>query len=369
MKIIEVIYSLSSGGAEHFVVDLSNQLAEKNDVSLFTLRTDNDVRNVFYKCELSPKVKYTNLNIPSGYSFSSLMPLYKAIKNEKPDVVHFHISNIVIYFILPIFFYKKCQYFQTEHNDATFENNDNRLFYYIRRFLYKSQMVNICAISKYNQTTLESTFSLQTPKLIVNGRHKTKLTNQADLVYREICSYKKNSDSLCFVHIGRCVEQKNQELLINSFNIFNKCNDAILLIIGDGFDGPRGEMLHRISNENVHFLGQKNNVCDYLAYSDAFCLSSIFEGMPITLIEAYSQGCIPISTPVSGCIDYIIDGQTGFITADFTVDNYVNALERFKNHHHAISKEILHAVYDTNFSIKECADKYIKWFSSVHERI
>ena len=363
MKIIEVIYNLSSGGAERFVVDLSNQLAETNDVSLFTLKTDSDIRNVFYKSDLSSKVKYTNFGIPSGYSFKSLLMLYKAIKNAKPDIVHFHIANIVIYFILPILFYRKCRYFQTEHNDATFEKNDHRLFSYIRRFLYKKQLVKICAISKYNQTTLESTFSLPSPKIIINGRHKTELSNQADLVHQEICSYKKNNDTFCFVHIGRCAEQKNQELLIKAFNIFNKDNDAILLIIGGGFDGSRGEELRQISNKNIHFLGEKTNVCDYLAYADAFCLCSIFEGMPITLIEAYCQGCIPISTPVSGCIDYIIDGKTGFITEDYSIERYVSALERFKNYHNAITQEALHAVYDKNFSIKECADKYMNWFS------
>ena len=61
MKIIEIIYNLSSGGAERFAVDLSNQLSEANDVSLFTLKDDCDIRNVFYKSELSSKVKYRNL--------------------------------------------------------------------------------------------------------------------------------------------------------------------------------------------------------------------------------------------------------------------------------------------------------------------
>lgn len=40
--------------------------------------------------------------------------------------------------------------------------------------------------------------------------------------------------------------------------------------------------------KNIYFLGEKLNVYDYLACADVFCLSSIKEGMPITLIESFS---------------------------------------------------------------------------------
>ena len=52
MKIIEIIYSLSSGGAERFVVDLSNEFVAKgNDVLLCTLLDDKKNNRAFYKFE------------------------------------------------------------------------------------------------------------------------------------------------------------------------------------------------------------------------------------------------------------------------------------------------------------------------------
>ncbi|GAB1452030.1 hypothetical protein MASR2M47_20860 [Draconibacterium sp.] len=68
MKILQIIYSLSSGGAERFVVDLSNELAEMtNDVVLCTLRDDSQGNNGFYKSEISSKVNYINLKLKKDY--------------------------------------------------------------------------------------------------------------------------------------------------------------------------------------------------------------------------------------------------------------------------------------------------------------
>ena len=62
MKIIEIIYSLSSGGAERFVVDLSNEFVAKgNDVLLCTLLDDKKNNRAFYKFELNQKIEDVNL--------------------------------------------------------------------------------------------------------------------------------------------------------------------------------------------------------------------------------------------------------------------------------------------------------------------
>ena len=85
-----------------------------------------------------------------------------------------------------------------------------------------------------------------------------------------------------------------------------------LLIIGEGFD--RASELKKLANKNIHFIGIKTNVPDYLYASDAFCLSSNFEGMPISLIEAFACGCPSICTPVGGIVNSVKHGVTGFLS-------------------------------------------------------
>ena len=53
MKILEVIFSLGSGGAEQFVVDLSNELSSKHEVVLLTLKDDSVENRDFYKNKLN----------------------------------------------------------------------------------------------------------------------------------------------------------------------------------------------------------------------------------------------------------------------------------------------------------------------------
>ena len=82
-------------------------------------------------------------------------------------------------------------------------------------------------------------------------------------------------------------------------------------------------MMNLVANKppNVYFLGKVTNVSDYLLCADAFVLTSIFEGLPISLLEALSAGVIPVCTPVGGIIN-IVTKNIGFLSEDVSKDAY-----------------------------------------------
>ena len=363
MKILQIKYSLVSGGAERFVVDLSNELAYiGHHVYLATLLDDSINNNGFYNREISEKVNYINLKLNKGFRLSNIYHLGKLIKSIKPDVVHCH-QNLVNYIFPLSIVFSKIKFFHTTHNDAPKEVN-SFLEYWLRKFFFLTEKVRAITISKETSKSFANYYRSNKYTEIYNGRKKPLPSEEYEQVTKFIDKLRAKT-KIIFLHIGRFAPQKNQELLINVFNrLINEGKPIVLLIIGAGFDSEKGNRLKSIASNNIYFLGEKHNVTDYYLNSDAFCLSSIHEGMPITLIEALACGCTPICTPVGGICDTINNGSTGFLSESLSEDDFYNVLNLYLKQKDTISKDLLITYYNSNFSIIECANQHVKLFNS-----
>ena len=156
-------------------------------------------------------------------------------------------------------------------------------------------------------------------------------------------------------------------MLVEAFErILQRGIKARLLIAGRIDDESVFEQLKPHFSDNIVYIGEQPDIRAIMSISDAFCLSSTMEGMPITIIEAFSVGCIPIVTPVGGCINMIKNGVNGFISQDITKDSYEVVLNSFINTPHSdvctISNNGIR-VFAENYSIIRSADRYILIFS------
>lgn len=360
MRILHVIFTLSSGGAERFVTDLASELAEYKDcsVTLLMLKSDSIPENNFYRKELSPKVVVKSLGI-NKTTFRDLLKIYKAIKSEKPDIVHYHLAGMLNILLLTILLYRKPVYIETIHSDIKAIRGNNWKDRFIKNFCFKLPLVRVCTISNYNAQQFKKFYHRECDAMIYNARRAMKPSPLFETRRKEIECLKSHPDDLVFTHIGRCCVAKNQNMLISAFNTFiQKGYHAILLIIGDGFNSTRGKELQDNACKNIHFIGEQHDIQDYLLNSDGFCLSSKFEGMPISLIESFACGCIPLATPVSGAKDLIKDGDNGFIASDFTEEEYVRKIIQFHKEYKNIDKQELLKLYQNVFSIEACAKRY-----------
>lgn len=365
MRILEVIYSLSCGGAEHFVVDLSNELAKGNDVFLMTLTNDKEemVKRNFYRAELSDKVHYVNLGLSVGYQFGSLLKIAKAIKSIKPDVVHVHLSTILHRcFLSIILLSRKIPFFQTIHGNIypAYSSGLNKIMY---KTYGKLRRLKIACLSPKNYNDFRSLYPNVVSTCIVNGRSPMLPTELFDAVTDEISSYKKNESSLIYIHVARYHPIKDQNLLIDSFNDFVSMGfNAELLIVGAYFDSGEGLKLQSKSCDRIHFVGSRHNIPDYMLNSNVFCLSSLSEGMPITLIEASLCGVPAVSTPVCGAVDMISNGVNGYLCSDHTKAEYTKALIESYNNYKTIRQNAEEMKENNPYTIKECAGKYLEFF-------
>lgn len=361
MKVLQFIYELVPGGAERFVVDLSNELAEDCETVLYTLRDDSIDNKGFYVPEIRKKVTYVNLKVESGFNPLLVRTFYKIIKKEKPDIVHCHLNLVNYFFPLSIIFRKSVKFFYTIHNSAgtEVESETERI---LRRFFFKHRFFVPVAISDETKSSYQSYYKLNDVPVIYNGREFCGKTCNYDKVAREINELKPTANTLVFCHISRYDEkQKNHTMLISVFNkLRSEGYDLMLLVIGEGFE-KAGE-LKKMANDQVHFLGIKTNVPDYLYASDALCLSSNFEGMPITLIEAFACGCPSVCTPVGGIVNAVENGITGFLSKSVSGDDYLMAVKQFINNRNTIDKARMVRNYHENFSIEQCKNRYLELY-------
>ncbi len=361
MKIIQIISSLSSGGAERFVVDLSNNLAEMgHNVTVCTMN-DNDYIN-FNKQFLCPKISYHSLQIKGKNIFVILKEAYKFVTSIKPDIIHCHLA--VLQYIFPIcVFNRKIKVFHTIHSMPKYASGGDAWHAKLFKFLYKTNLVVPITISEECHQGYKKFYGLSNDYLIKNGVSPLKFSSRLAEVVQKVNAYKQTPQTPVFIHVARYHEAKNQKLLIDSFNkLYNDGISFCLLVLGRDFDFGEGAVLKNASCPNIHFLGEKNNVSDYLSCSNYFCLSSIYEGLPISLLEAMSLGVIPICTPVGGIKDLINDGINGFLSKNINNDSYVITLIRALNS--KIKAENCIFFYKKNYSMKRCALQYIKLFKS-----
>lgn len=361
MKILEIIHGLPSGGAERFVVDLSNELVKANEVELLTLKDDTRNGMGFYLSDLSTEVRYHNMKFQDSFHFRYLWEVYKYIRKSKPDIVHIHI--VAEYCFLPLLLMcRNIKFFQTVHIDIAkaFKGVKRKIILYTFGLFHKLEYVTI---SRTNYADMCSKYGFCRNTLIYNGRAPMVKTDSFLHVQAEVNSLKNNRSTKVFLHIARCDHQKNQELLIRSFNgIVSKGANAILLVIGAGFHETNlGRYLMEIACSSVFFLGTRNNVEDYYYCSDVFCLSSLYEGMPITAIEAILCRIPVISTPVCGVVDVIENGKNGLIADDFSEEAYEKCMMACLENKDGFS-ELRYSCID--LSIANCATNYLKLFEN-----
>lgn len=361
MKIIQISFTLSSGGAERFVVDLSNELNKNPDNQLIVLTTldDSNPANRHYLSSLSSNIKYLNIKSRKSYSIKTLLEIYRIIKKEKPDIVHAHCHCLMIY--LPAILYRKCKYIKTLHSLAnkcqTFKIEKYINKFYFKYFITPVTISNVCFQSYVNFYKKNNAININ------NGRSSQQTTSQYSIVKEEIENLKTSNNDKVFIHVARCHPAKNQSLLFNSFiKLAETYNNFQLIIIGNGFENS--EFWHYRNYKFIHFLGEKTNVADYLACADFFVLTSIFEGLPLSLLEAMSMKVIPICTPAGGVVDVITDGVNGYLSNSIEIKDFLNTIKRALQGNQEVIKNKVANDYEQNYSMHICAEKYYQLYQN-----
>ena len=156
-------------------------------------------------------------------------------------------------------------------------------------------------------------------------------------------------EKLTFLNVGRHEEYaKRLSIMLEALaRLLNEGYDFNLLLIGDGPDRKMYEDLVKEFNidDNVKFLGKKNNVFPYYKLCDCVLLSSFMEGNPVVYLESKVMNKPIISTDIS---DAKIELNGYGIVTDFNVDSYYNGVKEFLDNGYCIKKKFNPVKYNKN---------------------
>lgn len=356
MRILQIIPTLETGGAEHFVFELSNELCRQGHsvelLTLFETAEDNPLRQ-----RLDKSIKVTSLKKKKGLEPRIFYSVWQFIHRRKFDVVHGHVGAIK-YMLFASLFCRKVKFVATIHSEARREAGKS-IDKWARKLMFGLKRCVPVTISEESEKSFEEFYG-RNGVMIRNG--VGPYTQEKAILLRD------NENQIVFLHPASCQRVKNQELLLKGFNrLLDEGVDAKLVWVGSNetfIDLFRS--LEPLMKRNVSFLGVVNNVRDYMVAADAMCLSSKMEGMPMTIIEAFSVGLPVLCTPVGGCVDMVKPGKNGYLSDDMTEDSYFRMMKSFvelsKEDRSKMSVDALASF--ANYSIENCAKRYLQVYGS-----
>lgn len=182
---------------------------------------------------------------------------------------------------------------------------------------------------------------------------------------------------LCTLGLGvkTIVAERNDPHGVNKYWIMEQFEKLVYRLAKEGYnvkllhygrfnDESISKELRLLKSENIEICGETDNPQEVLLNADALCMSSLMEGMPMTIIEAFSVGCPIISTPVGGCSNMVQDGENGILSEGTDEDSYYRALCRFMTLSKEERKDMRKKALDSfeKYDIRTTADNYFNLF-------
>ena len=342
MRVLQLIDSLQTGGAERIAVNFANALVGKIEKSyLCSTRQEG-----LLKESIGNEVNYIFLKKTKTLDFKALKRLKVYIKKNNIDIIHAHSSSYFFAVLLKLSGSKVKIVWHDHYGGSEFLQNRK---YKVLRLCsnYFSHIFSVNTIlenwaKKYlnaNSVSYLPNFALQT-----ESKEKTVL-------------YGKSGKRI--IHLANLRPQKDHLTLLDAFNeIVKQYPEWTLHCVGKNFnDDYFYDIEQKIDdlnlNKNVFLYGSKSDITNILKQCDIAVLSSKSEGLPVALLE-YGLSKLPVVvTNVGDCSKVVINKENGFIVE--------------KNNYVALSDAISLLIEDTTLASKfkiELYNKVLKEYSN-----
>lgn len=361
IRILQVFATLNRGGAETMLMNLYRKIDRQKYHFDFVVHSE-DISS--YENEvLSLGGTIHRLPTFTGLNYSKYCKAWKTIiRNNKYDIIHGHVrSTASIYLSIA-----------KKHNITTVAHSHNSSMDKDISGIVKSILqLPIRKVADYFIACSELSGKWLFGDEVCRSNRFFILPNSIDTGIFEYNSVEREyirkkmmcSENTVFGHIGRFDAQKNHLFLIDVFyEIVKKNPKSILWLVGTGSESDRRKIedkIHALNlDDKVIFLGVRDDIPSLLQAIDVIVFPSLFEGLPVSIVEAQAAGvpCL-LSDAISKEIQ--ITDCVQFQSLDDDLSIWAErALSLSKRKHQNTKQQIVDAHYDI--------DSNVKWLESFY---
>jgi len=353
-KVVHLVYSFGCGGLEKVIANLINH-STQYDVEHVVISLTNDVTMAQ---QVNLPIKVIVLDKKHGNDINSHKKLFSLLKELKPQAINTYNFGTIEYHLTAKLAGVPVRVHSDHGRGGDDPDGKNTLHNLFRKFIAHF-ITEYIVVSRdlYEWVSKSLKINRRLISLVFNG-----VIVPSDAKYIE-------ESPVRFVTIGRLDEVKNQKLLINAFAkavneqaAFNQCK---LQIVGDGplFDELQAQITQLKMQDSISLLGYREDIAEILSVSDVFVLSSIYEAMPMTILEAMANKTPVICTNVGGISQFITEQEAWFVESrniDKLSDKLVEVkIEDAKRHQKSMNGyKLVDENYGVDVMVKEYMDKY-----------
>lgn len=285
--------------------------------------------------------------------------LLRAFRQSRPDVVHCHNKTATIQAAAAARLTGARAIVSTRHGMTPLPFRiRNELKFWITAAALCDRVVAVCETARRNMT-LGARPVAHKLVTIRNGAYPPRIVGE----------YRVAKRGFTLVSVGRLVRGKNFETLLRAVAMARAVvPDLALWIVGAGAEGAA---LRRLCAElglvsAVRFCGERRDVGNWLRAADVFVLSSVSEGLPISMLEAMAAGLPAIVTEVGGLPELVALSGAGTTVPAGSVECLARAIVEFATRRHELTAlgERASSCYRDHFTPDRMARDYLALYSA-----
>ena len=361
IRVLHVLGGLDRGGAEAMVMNLYRTIDRTQVQFDFIIHTEK--KQAYYDEIIALGGKIYHFPAFNGLNYFKMMNLWKLFFKDHPEykILHSHVRSYASLY-LPIAKNAGLKTIIHSHNTSSGKGLKAVVKFCLQRGLRKNVDYYFACSDVAGKWLFGEKITKQSNYQVLNNAIDVEKYAYSEMSRKKIRDEFNLKNELVVGHVGRFHPQKNHSFLVDIFaEIHKKRPDSVLMLVGTGdlMDSVKEKVTELKLDDSVIFTGSRDDVNELLSAFDVFVFPSLFEGLPVTLVEVQAAG-LPCFSSDSVTKEVDFDRKINYISLDndavYWADEIINSKPERLDHSEAIRK----AGYDIQYTVKKLTSFYLK---------